>query len=54
VLLGMGLHCIVSVASGMNHVAARGVSMVCCLFVVTSLMMFGGFPVMTRGMHEVL
>jgi hypothetical protein len=54
VLLTVGLRCIFSVASSMNHVAPRGVSMVCRLFVVTSLMMFGGFPVMTRGMREVL
>jgi hypothetical protein len=43
-----------SVASSMNHVATRGVGMVCRFFMVPSLMMLGGFPMMTRGMRKVL
>ena len=54
VLLSMSFDRVFSVASSMNHVATRGVGMVCRFFMVPSLMMLGGFPMMTRGMRKVL
>jgi hypothetical protein len=50
----MGLHRLFGVASGMNYVARRDVSVVCCCFVASSLMMLGSFLVMTRRMRKVL
>jgi hypothetical protein len=46
VLLDMGFHCLFGVASGMNYVTSRDVSMVSGGFVASSLMMFGGFFMM--------
>ena len=54
VLLNMGLHCLFSIASGMNRVTMRGVSVVCRCFVVSSLMMLGSLPVVMRRMREML
>ena len=53
VLLTVGLRCIFSVASSMNHVAPRGVSMVCRLFVVSGIVVLGGLLVVVGGMLEV-
>jgi hypothetical protein len=53
VLLDMGLHCLFGVASSMNHMSHRGVSMVRRCFVASSLVMLGGFLVMMRRMREV-
>jgi hypothetical protein len=53
VLLDMGLHRF-GVASGMNYVTHRDVSMVCCCFVASRLMMLGSFLVMTSRMRKVL
>src|SRR5262245_78874 len=53
VLLDVDLHRLFSVASGMNCMAVRRVSVVCRLFVMASVMMLGGFAVMTGRMREV-
>ena len=53
VFLDMGLHSLFSVASRMNHMSHRGVSMVCRCFMASSLVMLGGFVVMMRRMREV-
>jgi hypothetical protein len=52
VLLGMGLNCLFGVPSGMNHVGPRGVSVVCRLFVMSRVVMLGGFPVVAGGMRK--
>jgi len=52
VLLNMGLYCLFGVASGVNYVARRDVSMVCRCFVTPSLVMLGGFLVMMRRMRK--
>jgi hypothetical protein len=49
VLLGVGLHCLFRMPSGMNGVSPRGVSMVRRLFVKSGLVMFGRLSVMTGG-----
>ena len=48
----MGLNCLFSVPSGMNHVGPRGVSVVCRLFVMSRVVMLGGFPVVAGGMRQ--
>jgi hypothetical protein len=53
VLLDMGLHCLFGMASSMKYMAHRDVSMVCRGFVVSSLVMFGGFLMMKRRMLQV-
>jgi hypothetical protein len=53
VFLDVSLHCVFGVASRMNHMPHRGVSMVCRCLVVPSLMMLGGFRVMMRRVREV-
>jgi hypothetical protein len=50
VLLSMSLHGLFSMPSAMNYVAPRGVSVVCRLFVMSSLVVFGGLLVVTGGM----
>jgi hypothetical protein len=52
VLFHVSLHCLFSVPSGVNHVAPRCVCMVCCLLVVSGIVMLGGFPVVPCGMRE--
>ena len=52
VLLRVSLHCLFSMPSGMNHVAPCGVSMVCRLFVISGVVMLGGFPVVVGGMRK--
>jgi hypothetical protein len=54
VLFAMGLHGVIRVASGMNNVTPCGMSMVCRLFMVSRLMMLGGFRMMTGGVRKVL
>jgi hypothetical protein len=54
VLLDMGLHCLFGVASSVNYMARRDVSMMCRGFVASSLVMLGSFFVMKRRMLEVL
>jgi hypothetical protein len=48
----MGLHCLFRVPSAMYHMAPRGVSMVCRLFVMSGVVMLSGFPVVVGGMRE--
>jgi hypothetical protein len=50
VLLDMGLDCLFGVASSVNDMAHRDVSMMCRSFVASSLVMLGGFLVMRRRM----
>ena len=52
VLLRVSLHCLFSMPSGMNHVAPCSVSMVCRLFVISGVVMLGGFPVVVGGMRK--
>lgn len=52
VLLDMGLYCLFGVASGLNEVPRRDMSMVCRGFVTSSLMMLGGFLMVTRRMRK--
>jgi hypothetical protein len=54
VLFAMGLHGIIRVGSGMNNVTPCGMSMVCRLFMVSRLMMLGGFRMMTGGVRKVV
>ena len=49
----MSLHGLFSMPSAMNYVTPRGVSVVCRLFVVSGIVVFGGLLVMTGGMLEV-
>ena len=53
VLFGMSLHGLFSMPSAMNYVAPRGVSVMCRLFVMSGIVVFGGFLVVTGGMLEV-
>jgi hypothetical protein len=53
-LFAMGLHGIIRVGSGTNNVTPCGMSMVCRLFMVSRLMMLGGFRMMTGGVRKVL
>jgi hypothetical protein len=53
VFVDMGLHCLFGVASGVNYVARRDVSVVCRCFVAPSLVMLGSFLMMMRSMREV-
>jgi len=48
----MSHHSVFGVLSGVNYVAPRGVSMVCRLFVLSGIVMFGGFPVVTSGVRQ--
>ena len=52
-LFGMSLHALFSMPSAMNYVAPRGVSVMCRLFVMSGIVVFGGFLVVTGGMLEV-
>jgi hypothetical protein len=53
VLFAMSLYSLFSMASGMNDVAPRGMSMVCRLLVISGLVMLGRFPVVAGGVGEV-
>jgi hypothetical protein len=46
-------HSLFSMLCGVNYVAPRSVSVVCRLFVLSGVMMFGGFPVVAGGMRQV-
>ena len=48
----MGFHCLFSVPPAMNHVAPRGVSMVCSLFVMAGVVMLGGFAMVVGCMGK--
>jgi len=48
-LLGVCLHCFLSVSSAMNDVSPRCVSMVCCLLVMPRFVMFGLLPMVMGG-----
>ena len=52
VLLRVGFDRVISVASCMKRMAPRGVSMVCRLFVMPGVVMFGGFPMVVSGMCQ--
>jgi hypothetical protein len=54
VLFAMGLHGVIRVARRVNNMAPCGMSMVCRLFMVSRLMMLGGFRMVTRGVRKVL
>jgi hypothetical protein len=53
VLFGMGLHGLFSMPSAMNYVTSRGVSVVCRLFVMSGIVVFGGLLMVMGGMLEV-
>ena len=53
VLLDMGLHCLFGVASGVNYMAHRDVSVMCRGFVAPCLVILGGLLVMKRRMFQV-
>ena len=48
----MSLHRLFSMPSSTNYVTPRGMSVVCRLFVMSGLVMFGGFPVVVGGMRK--
>ena len=48
---GVSDHSIFGVLSGVNYVASRSMSMVGRLFVLSGIVMFGGFPVVTSGVR---
>ena len=52
VLLGVGLHCLFRMPSGMNGVSPRRVSMMRCLLVKSTLVMFGGLSVVASGVRK--
>lgn len=54
VLLDMRLHCLFGVVSSLNYMARRDVSMMCCCFVASSLVMLGSFLVMMRRVLQAL
>ena len=50
----MSLHGLFSMPSAMNYVAPRSVSVVCRLFVMSGLVVFGSLLVVTGGMLKML
>ena len=54
VLFKMGFHRLLSVSSGVNHMASSYVSMVRSFLMTSGLMMLGRFPVMACGMCKML
>ena len=54
VLFDVGLYCLLGMASGVNYMTRRDVSMMCRGFVAPGLVMLGGFLVMRRRMLQVL
>ena len=52
VLFGVSLHGLFGVPSGVNHVAPRRMGVVCCLLVISGLVMLGRFPVVASGMRQ--
>jgi hypothetical protein len=53
VLVCVSHHRLFGMLCSMNYVAPRGVSMMCRLFVIPGVMMFGGFPMVAGGMRQV-
>jgi hypothetical protein len=52
--LDVSLHCVFGVASGVNYMAHRDMSVVCRCFVTSSLVVLGSFFMMTRRMRKML
>ena len=52
--LDMGFDCLFGVPSGVNYMARRDVSMMRGCFMASSLVVLGGFLVMTRRVRKVL
>ena len=52
VFLGVSLHCLFSMPSRMNDVSPRRVSVMRCLLVKSTLVMFGGFSVVASGVRK--
>jgi hypothetical protein len=48
----MSLHGLFSMPSAMNYVAPRGVSVMCRLFVMSGIVVFGGFLVVAGRMFK--
>jgi hypothetical protein len=53
-LLDMGLRCLFGVASSVNYMAHRDVSMMCRCLVTPGLVVLGSFLMMIRRMLQVL
>ena len=51
-LFGVSHHRVFSVLSGVNHVAPGGVRMVCCLLMMSGVVVLGRFPVVASGMRQ--
>ena len=49
VLFVMRLHCLFRMPSGVNCMSPSSVRVVCCLFVLSSFIVFGGSAMMPRG-----
>jgi hypothetical protein len=54
VLLDVGLYCFLAVASGVNYMTRRDMSVVRRCFVMSSLVMLCSFLMMARRMFQVL
>ena len=52
-LICVSHHSLFGMLRGVNYVAPRSVSVVRCLFVLSGVMMFGGFPVVAGGVRQV-
>jgi hypothetical protein len=52
-LICVSHHSLFGMLRSVNYVAPRSVGMVCRLFVLSGIMMFGGFPVMAGGVRQV-
>ena len=52
VLLCVSLHCLFSMPSRMNDVSPRRVSVMRCLLVKSTLVMFGGLSVVASGVRK--
>ena len=52
VFLAVSLHCLFSVPSCVNGVSPRRVSMMRCLLVKSTLVMFGGLSVVASGVRK--
>lgn len=54
VLFDVSFHRLFRVSPGVNDMAPRCVCMVCCLLVVSGLVMLGRFPVVASGVRQML
>jgi hypothetical protein len=52
VLLRVSHHGLFGMLCGVNYMASRGVSVVRRLFVLSGIMIFGGFPVVASGVCQ--